>query len=61
MDNICIVSQLNSVIDSIECQDIDKLNNIINERNKYNKSYYINDYNVILQELKNLNKNLKKI
>ncbi|ENK1243592.1 hypothetical protein AB2063_001738 [Clostridium botulinum] len=60
MDNICIVSQLNSIIDTIECYDINKLNNIINESSKSNKSYYMNDYNVILQELKNLNENLKR-
>lgn len=59
MDSSCIVSQLDSLINTIECYDINKLNNLILENNKNNINS-INNYTVILKELKILNENLKK-
>lgn len=58
MDTICIVSQLNSIINTMECYDVNKLNYLIQERSKLDESHFMNNYNVVLKELKNLNEDL---
>ncbi|EJO5346803.1 hypothetical protein NRP93_000863 [Clostridium botulinum] len=59
MDTICIVSQLNSIINTMECYDITALNNLVTKTNASNKNFPMNNYSIMIKELKNLNENLK--
>ncbi|ACO84701.1 DUF6414 family protein [Clostridium botulinum] len=59
MDPICVVSQLNCIVDTMECYDVNKLDYLLQEKSKLDESHFMNNYNVVLKELKNLNENLK--